>query len=77
MTRTFCDKCGAECVSSTTSVAVRTVHRSGGQYVAEDEHRPVDLCFGCGTELITEYGIKVMPHDYDEPRELPVRAVSS
>jgi hypothetical protein len=49
MRKTFCDRCGGECINTTVILSVRQEHRtSDGAHVGEDEYKPLDLCNDCG-----------------------------
>jgi hypothetical protein len=52
MQRTFCDRCGVECVNTTAHVAISVRHHmKDGKYVGEDEYKPAELCASCLKEL--------------------------
>ena len=50
--RTFCDRCGAQCVNTIIMLHIVTVHHmKDGTYVGEDEHKPIELCLNCADEV--------------------------
>jgi hypothetical protein len=56
MRKTFCDKCGAECVHSVFRCTFQVTHfttANGGnqEEIGEDEFPWVDLCHDCGEEV--------------------------
>lgn len=52
MKRTFCDRCGKQCVNTTISVRIETLHHtSAGEFVGEDSNKPIEICKDCGREM--------------------------
>jgi len=52
MKKTFCDRCGKQCVNTTVVISVRVVHHTKtGEYVGDDEHKPIEVCTDCEYEL--------------------------
>jgi len=53
MRKTFCDRCGEECISviGRMHLSVEHFRPSNRERVAEDEFAPVDLCSGCKEAL--------------------------
>jgi hypothetical protein len=69
--KTYCDRCGTECVNYTARFDGTITHTtSQGEIVAEDDIRRRELCLACSTVLIEEYGFKVISGDVPEPEEL-------
>lgn len=64
MQRTFCDKCGTECVHYTLNLYGNIVHTTGqGERVAEDEIRAAQLCRDCAVPLIAAGGLAIRRYD--------------
>lgn len=67
MRRTFCDRCGAQCVNTTGHVGGYVEHTtSQGQQVGTDELVPGDLCKDCTTAVIEFIGLKVVPREMEK-----------
>jgi hypothetical protein len=73
MTRTFCDRCGAECTGKIFHVHVSAMELTNkGEPVSNDEYRPVELCRDCGEAhaltLVPDMATRFMTgrHPYDE-----------
>lgn len=63
MQKTFCDKCGAECVNYKMIVQGHVEHStSQGEEVGEDYLGRRELCRGCGEAMITAFGFTVRVH---------------
>lgn len=61
MQKTFCDRCGTECVHYSGRLYGHITHfTSQGEEVGEDSIKPLDLCKGC-TEILCEFGFKITP----------------
>lgn len=62
MTKTFCDKCGAECVYYVLSVYGNATHRTAdGTFAGEDDLRTKHYCRTCADKLAAEWGFKFSP----------------
>lgn len=67
MRKTFCDRCGGECVNRTVIVSVAEQHTTAaGEPVATDEWRPVELCGPCGDAVKAGMPELSLGHHYDE-----------
>jgi hypothetical protein len=78
MKKTFCDRNGEECVNTTVIISVRTVHHTkDGQYVGDDEHKPVEICLNCASEVeaVIPQAFALAPKDEMMMMESPVREV--
>jgi hypothetical protein len=75
MQKTYCDKCGAECVNYIARMYGSVQHTtSGGEQVAEDDIRALELCRGCFEPLAAEYKIRVRTVEADGPLVAEVRS---
>lgn len=66
-TKTYCDRCGTECVNYTLNLYGNARHTtSQGEQVAYDEVKPVELCLGCEQGLAGYLGPAFrISHDSD------------
>ena len=52
MRKTFCDRCGEECVNSVVHVHISETHTTNrAEVVGDDEYAPAELCHSCGDAL--------------------------
>jgi hypothetical protein len=52
MKKTFCDRCGAQCVNTTVMVHIMTLHHTkDNTHVGEDQHDPAEICLNCASEV--------------------------
>lgn len=73
--RTFCDRCGTQCVNTIVNLHIVTVHyMKDGVYVGEDEHKPIELCLNCTDEIkaIVPQAFQVRERGGDHPDGHPV-----
>ena len=67
MRRTFCDRCGGECVNTTGHLSGHVEHTTKrGEQVGFDEMPSVDLCKDCTTAVIEFAGLKVRPRELEK-----------
>lgn len=64
MRRTFCDRCGGECVNTTGHFGGHVEHTTRqGEQVGFDEMPSVDLCRDCTAAVAEFAGLKVTPRE--------------
>jgi hypothetical protein len=60
--KTFCDRCGAECVNTIGRIWGSVDHQTkAGEHVGNDELRPTDLCKACMDWVVEALGLKLVP----------------
>ncbi len=68
MRRTFCDRCGGECVNTVGHLYGVIEHlTSGGEQVGQDELKPVDLCHSCIRLGAAQFGMVAQPRELEKP----------
>ncbi len=66
MRRTFCDRCGAQCVNTTVRLHGAIEHStSAGEQVGYDEIRPVEVCAACYRLVKKLLGLEEIPQERD------------
>jgi hypothetical protein len=62
VTKTFCDRCGGECVHWVLNLTGYVAHTTrGGEVAGEDEVKPRQLCKTCGEPAIALLGLVLRP----------------
>lgn len=77
MRKTFCDRCGVQCVNTVVHLHGAIEHTtSRGENVGHDEIRPVELCDGCYGLVKELVGLTEIPQERDMSRaEMPLAPV--
>ena len=76
MRRTYCDRCGGECLGRVGRLMLAVSHYAKGAVeVGEDEYRPRDLCGTCLDVLVDMFHLEAEPRmPRDQPEVDEVRA---
>jgi hypothetical protein len=76
MRKTFCDRCGTQCVNVTIHLNGAVSHTTNqGEIVGTDEIRPFEVCKNCFTLLQELLGLTVVPQERDDFGPQDSRAV--
>ena len=66
--KTFCDRCGAECVNTTGHFGGHVEHTtSKGETVGIDEIEPMHLCNACIDVAQALLGFRIRPQEMEKP----------